>query len=101
MIINGGKIIADDTPANIKALSSSSSQTVLVEFAERVIPNQLADIPGIISIRHLSENKLLIIGGMEDLRTEIFHYAVKNGLTILTLTKQESSLEHVFLELIK
>ena len=101
VIINGGKIIADDTPANIKALSSSSSQTILVEFAQKVKPNRLVDIHGVNSVHPLSENKLLIVGEVDDLRAEIFQFAVKNGLIILTLTKQESSLEHVFLELIK
>jgi ABC-2 type transport system ATP-binding protein len=99
MIINHGKIVATDTPANIKALATSTSQNILVEFAEAINSNLLHKIHGIIEIQRVSEKSWLIQGGQTDLRPLIFRFAVDNGLTILTLNRQESSLENVFLEI--
>lgn len=99
MIINHGKIVATDTPSNIKALATTGVQKILVEFAESINPDNLKKIQGIHEIQSLSEKTWLLLGGETDLRPLIFRYAVNNGLTILTLNKQESSLENVFLEI--
>jgi len=99
MIINHGKIVATDTPSNIKALASSDSQKILVEFAEPINPEKLKEIKEIIEIQNISEKTWLISGGGMDLRPLIFRFAVANNLTILTLNKQEASLENVFLEI--
>ena len=99
MIINHGKIVATDTPTNIKALATSRLQKVYVEFAESINPRKLHEIEGIVEIQALSEKTWIISGGESDLRPLIFRFAVANGLTILTLNKQESSLENVFLEI--
>ena len=101
MIINRGKIVATDTPSNIKALATTHVQKVLVEFSESINPDKLLDIQGITEIQTVSEKTWLIHGGDTDLRPQIFRFAVSNGLTILTLNKQESSLENVFLEIIR
>jgi ABC-2 type transport system ATP-binding protein len=99
MIINHGKIIASDTPSNIKALATANSQKILVEFAEPINPDKLKEIKEIIEIQNISEKTWLISGDGMDLRPLIFRFAVANNLTILTLNKQESSLENVFLEI--
>ena len=100
IILNHGKIIADDTPINIKTLTSKNTKKVLVEFSETVNGNALARIPGIYTVEAVSE-RTWVISGESDLRPEIFRYAVLNGYTILTLTQQDSSLENVFLEMVK
>ena len=99
MIINHGKIVATDTPTNIKALATNHIQKVLVEFAEPVNQQKLFKIEGIVEIQELPENTWLLSGGESDIRPLIFRFAIANGLTILTLNKQESSLENVFLEI--
>jgi len=99
MIINHGKIVATDTPKNIKALASTRIQKVMVEFAESINKDKLNDIEGIVEIQPISEKTWLINGAEADLRPLIFRFAVANNLTILTLNKQESSLENVFLEI--
>ena len=99
MIINHGKIVASDTTANIKALATNRIQKVLVEFAEPVNQEKLFKIEGIIEIQELSDKTWIISGGESDIRPLIFRFAVANNLTILTLNKQESSLENVFLEM--
>jgi len=99
MIINHGKIIATDSPANIKNLAITGNQSILVEFEESINPDKLSEIHGVTGIQPVSDQIFIITGGQDDLRPIIFRYAVANQLTILTLNKQESSLENVFLEI--
>jgi ABC-2 type transport system ATP-binding protein len=101
MIINHGKIIATDSPANIKALAGANSQTIFVEFATPVHSDKLFEIQGVTEIKPGPGQTWLVKGGEADLRPLIFRFAVANGLTILTLNKQESSLENGFLEITK
>lgn len=101
MIINRGKIVTTDTPANIKTMAISTVQKVLVEFAEAFDPNKLFEIQGITEVEKISDKSWLIHGGDSDLRPRIFRFAVDNKLTLLTLNKQESSLENVFLEMVR
>jgi ABC-2 type transport system ATP-binding protein len=101
MIINQGKIVASDTPINIKSLSVNKLQNILIEFSEPIDKIKLLDIQHISEIRQLSGASFLISGGEIDLRPILFKFAVDNNLTLLTLNKQESSLENVFLEMIR
>ena len=99
MIINHGKIIATDTPANIKSLAAHDSQTIMVEFDEQVNRDKLAEIQGVTAIHQVSDRVFTIAAGQNDLRPVLFKFAVANHLTILTLKKQESTLENVFLKI--
>ena len=99
MIINHGKIVATDTPSNIKALATSRSHKITVEFSEVIDPNILREIKEISDVQSVSDNIWHITGGETDLRPLVFRFAVANNLTILTLKQQESSLEKVFLEI--
>jgi len=101
MIINHGEIIATDSPVNIKNFATNGTQSILVEFEEPINPDKLSGIPGVTGIKPVSGRILMINGGKDDLRPIIFRYAVANKLTILTLSKQESTLENVFLEITK
>lgn len=99
MIINHGRIVATDTPSNIKVLVSNPVQKTLIEFAETINPDSLLQIPGVTGIEPLLEKTWLVRGTETDLRPRLFRFAVDNGLTLLTLKKQESTLENVFLEI--
>jgi ABC-2 type transport system ATP-binding protein len=101
MIINQGKIIATDTPINIKSLSINNIQNVLIEFTEQIDPNKLLDIQGVTEIKALSGTSFLVSGTDTDLRPILFKFAVDNHLTLITLNKQESSLENVFLQMVR
>ena len=99
MIINHGKIVASDTPINIKSLSINKLQNILIEFSEPIDKIKLLDIQYITEIQQLSGTSFVISGGETDLRPILFRFAVDNNLTLLTLNKQESSLENVFLQM--
>ena len=95
MIINRGKIVATDTPINIKSLSFNELKNVLIEFAEKVVINKLQNLQGVTTVKQLSETSFLVSGCDTDLRPLLFKFAVDNQLTLLTLNKQESSLERM------
>lgn len=99
MIISRGKIVATDTPSNIKALATSRGQKVLVEFAEHINPDKILGLEGITGIQPVSEKTWLVQGNDTDIRPLIFRFAVADNLTILTLNRQDSTLENVFLEI--
>ncbi len=99
MILDHGKIVATDSPSNIKSMATSHSQKIFVEFAETVNQEKLSEIKEIKELKQISETTWLITGGEKDLRPVIFKFAVVNKLTILTLNKQESTLENIFLEI--
>jgi len=99
MIINHGRIVATDTPSKLKVLVSDPVQKILVEFAEFINTDSLLQIPGVTGIEPLLEKTWLVRGAEIDLRPQLFRFAVDNGLTLLTLKKQESTLENVFLEI--
>ncbi len=101
MIINQGKIVASDTPINIKSLSTNKLQNILVEFSEPIDKIKLLDIQYITEIQQLSRTSFLISGGNADLRPIVFRFAVDHNLTLLTLNKQESSLENIFLQMVR
>ena len=101
IIISRGKILATDSPANIKKMSATGSQTILVEFEEAVVVDKLLEINGVNRVEAGPGRTFILRGDHENLRALIFRFAVTNGYTILTLNKQETSLENVFLEIIK
>ena len=101
MIINQGKIVASDTPINIKSLSTNKLQNILVEFSEPIDKIHLLDIQYITEIQQLSGTSFLLSGGEADLRPILFRFAIDNNLTLLTLNKQESSLEDVFRQMVR
>lgn len=101
VIIHEGKIVADDTTANLSRLSSRQD-IILVEFNEEVSESELAAIENIQSARHISGNMWeLKANAQHDSRSDIFQFAVDKGIKVLSLTKHESSLEEVFQMLTK
>lgn len=102
IIINNGKIIADEASVNIHTHSSEKFITILVEFSDKADEVEMRRINGILKLKLLGGNNWLIQCERDkDPRTDIFNYAVKNNLTVLSMQKQEKSLEEVFHEITK
>jgi len=100
IIINNGLIVADDSTKDIKKHSNQSYQTIIVEFDNIVNKEILATVEGIVDLKSLdSKNWLIQSLQNNDIRANIFNFAVKNNLTILSIQKKEKSLEEVFQEL--
>ena len=99
IIINKGKLVADDTPEHLQQRTAGET-IVRVEFRETPELKLLAAIEGVKTVKKEKENQWLIYSQPgKDPRAEIFRFATDKGLTLLTLNKEQSSLENVFQEL--
>ena len=108
IIIHNGEIVADDKTKNLQKIQSSKV-IVKVEFDKLVEEKNLKSIPGVkntispassiqdpgSSLWHLESTTEI------DIRPAIFQFAVDNGLTVLSLQRDEQKLEKVFQELTK
>ncbi len=100
LIINKGEIVADDKAQNIQSYGKNISYTIMVEFSETLDKNKLLKISGIEKIKPVSNKSWLIqTADNNDLRPEIFRFAVENNLTVISLQRKDKSLEDVFREL--
>jgi len=100
IIINKGKIVADDYLKNLKG---NSSQLIEVEFDYKVEPELLSRIK---KVRQVTEIKgvpgffyELKFETQDDMRSSVFDFAHDNGLKILSLNKRNKNLEAMFKEL--
>ncbi len=99
LILNHGKIVADDSTRNILLHHSASMSDVLVEFAATVDSDLLEQIPGVKSVFLLPEGQNSWLLGSDanvDIRSNIFNFCAQNGLTLITLKKKSMQMEHVF-----
>jgi ABC-2 type transport system ATP-binding protein len=101
IIINNGKIVADNNKEELHKQSiSKGRQTVIVEFNVTVSRDEILKIKGVGKVQGLKQNNWLIeSASSEDIRPDIFDFAVKHGFTVLSMQQKESSLEQVFQEL--
>ena len=102
IIINNGRIVADDRVENIHKTVHENKQTVQVEFDKEVTGDQLKKIDVVNQIRRIDGKNWLIESLEEqDVRQRIFDFAVESGLAVLSMQKKEKSLEEVFHDLTK
>lgn len=100
IIINNGRIVADQKASTLSNLQQGNEVLVTVEFDKPVQPNLLLDLGNIKKIVSLSETSLLITADRTvDVRPAIFLKAVEKGLILLGMTLEEKCLEDVFHEL--
>ncbi|MGB0931844.1 MAG: gliding motility-associated ABC transporter ATP-binding subunit GldA [Chitinophagales bacterium] len=99
VIINKGEIVADDKTANLQQ-QSTNQIIITVEFAESPPLSLLQKIPHTQQIEAIGANKWQIsTQSNQDIRADIFHFAVQNNLTLLGMQKASNTLEDVFREL--
>jgi ABC-2 type transport system ATP-binding protein len=101
IIIDNGNIVADDSPKN---LSKAKSGTTMynVEFKEVVSKESLEGISGILEARNIGGTKwLLSSSSKNDLREDIFKFAVKSKFNVLSLSVDEQKMEDIFHNLTK
>ncbi|MCE5301281.1 MAG: ABC transporter ATP-binding protein, partial [Spirochaetia bacterium] len=105
IVINGGKIIAQDEVKNLTA-SSSNATSILVEVeapGEEFVA-EMGKIRGIRSVKETNKISEGVYGFSidmeEDLRKEIVSKIVKKNWGLLEMRRQVESLEDVFLKLV-
>jgi len=102
IIINKGRIVADDPSVKLRTGPDISAQTIIVEFDRPVTTEQLKSLNDVDEVLNTSDNCWLIQAYADkDIRADIFEFAVREGLKVLSLQKQQKSLEEVFRTLTK
>jgi ABC-2 type transport system ATP-binding protein len=98
IIINLGKIVADDTTSNLSHYKTK--ELVIVEFREDVSEELLKKINGMVNLKHLKHNtwQLEAKPGI-DIRPAISQFTSEHNLTLLTLQQETQKLEDVFKQL--
>lgn len=100
IIINKGEIVANDETKNLQ--KNTTAQIITVEFDKEVSEKLLHKISTIEKVTRLQGNTWqLVSSSKEDVRKDIFNFAVANNLSVLTLNRDEQKMEDVFKELTK
>lgn len=101
IIINKGKLVANAPIEQLKQQFTGQS-IVTVEFAETTRDNALKSIKNVRSVHSVGLNRWqLTASADQDIRAEVFAFAVANKLTLLELHKEVRSVEDVFQQLTK
>ncbi len=101
IIIDKGKIVADDTTANLSKLTGSTLR-FKVEFKETLDKAILKKLPFIKNaVRLKSGEWLLEARDNKDIRQDIFQFAVDNKFHVLSLSQSEQKMEDIFRKLTK
>ena len=107
IIINKGKIVAEDTPENLEnKVSNNNIIYITIEDNKNKIEVIKDKIKGIQEIKLIETNedktkKYMITGEKdEDLRKKIFTEFAKEGITIFEMKKPEATLEDAFMKII-
>lgn len=94
IIINKGQIVADDSSSHI-GQGKEEFMVVRVEFNASPKPGTLEKISEVLEVKQVSSSEFLL-KSKTDIRDQIFQFSVENKLGVLTLQKEERSLEEVF-----
>jgi ABC-2 type transport system ATP-binding protein len=99
VIINKGKIVADNKVSELKGVEKSVN-ILTVEFDKEIDQNALRNIEGVAEVKNIGGGKYQITSDAnKDLRAEIFKKATENNWTLIGLKQEESSIESIFRDL--
>ncbi len=106
IIINKGKIVAEDTPENLsKKLTNDNKFVIRVSGEKSVIESVISGVSGVEYIESLGQKEQgsydYIVESQKDcdVRTELFASLSKNNLPILMIKAMDMSLEDIFLQI--
>lgn len=107
IVINDGKIIADDTPDHLsRSMSSDSGVSVRLEGPVTEVNTALRSLASVQSSNPLGEREkgvfeyVVTPRGDEDIRRDIFALAAEKNWPILSMKSTEMTLEEIFLKLV-
>ncbi len=100
IIIDHGRIVADESAENLTSGGSDQVQTIHVEIEGNSDPAVWKELAFITNIKPIGDKQFLLeTHESRDIRGEIFNFAVNQGLTILSLSLRKKNLEEVFREI--
>jgi ABC-2 type transport system ATP-binding protein len=99
IVINAGKIVADDTISDL--MKKTGEVVFTAEFSIPVDATVFCELPGVQSVR-ASDNsgqaslKIHLISSGEDIRPDVFKKVSELRLPLVSLHREEQSMEMVF-----
>lgn len=105
IIINKGKIVAVDTPQNLRfQLQGSAPVSVEVRGPVSEIMSKLNAVPGVLKVRKVADSDgrhrfQVEAEPQKDIRSDLARMVVQNGWDLYELQSATMSLEDIFLEL--
>ena len=101
LIINKGKIIAEDTPENLQArLTGSERVSLQVRGEMDELPKLLSKIKGVQNVEAKPDGSVEFqFAPGQDVRPEVARTVIKSGYDLLEMRPVGMSLEEIFLEL--
>jgi ABC-2 type transport system ATP-binding protein len=102
VIINKGKIVADDKTEKIHLYEKSEGHRLIVEFDAKIPKKKISDLKQVKSVEEITPKKYIIyFDSKKDIRKDVFNLAVKENCAVISMQLEESSIESVFRELTK
>ncbi len=98
IIIDKGKIVADDKLENLRSLKSEK-WLVRVQFASAVNERDIQNIKGLLQATHLGNNAWRLSGDNAQFRQAVSQFALSSNLEVLELVSEKDSLESIFRQL--
>lgn len=99
IIINQGKIVADDQLSKLQSVQGSS-KALFLEFRDPVHSDLLRKLEGVIRLEMMAERKFLLQGtDLDKLKEQVFALAVEQKTILVSIREEEQKLESVFREL--
>jgi ABC-2 type transport system ATP-binding protein len=96
VIINKGKLVADDTLSVLRN-QSQDNLTVKVQFKETIDVSLLKAIPGVESVSKINSNEWeLLCANANDVKRLLLELSLQHNLNIVSLQSGEQRLEEVF-----
>lgn len=95
LIIDQGKIVADDRVINLKK-GSTVDQVIIAEFESLPDPDLFSEIEGIHRIEVTGNSLRIYADPQADIRASVFRLASGMQLPLVELKKEEESLEQIF-----
>jgi ABC-2 type transport system ATP-binding protein len=101
LIINKGKIVAEDTPENLQARLTGSERVALMVRGEMdELPRLLSKIKGVQHVEPKPDGSVEFqFAPGQDVRPEVARTVIKSGYDLLEMRPVGMSLEEIFLEL--
>ena len=100
IIINEGKIVAEDRIENLSSMISGSNRIRLeVAGPSKKVTERLRQIEGVRRVTYKDSRHIVECSAKLDPRAKITEAIIKDGWTLLSLEMTEMSLEDIFLKL--
>lgn len=93
IIINHGKIVADDELKNLIGQQENVS-IIVVEFKEQVASEDLSALQGVEKV--IAVGTQFRILSKSDIRPELIRFASEKNISLLSLKQEENSMEEIF-----